>query len=93
MQDMLPLFEHYGIQGRIFNSFPEPLFKYPPTKYNHHIPTLNALLKNKLKHIYTATDILQLLLRMVAVRDNQDVCSVKGIPRLMHRQERRTHCI
>ena len=68
MQDMLPVIEHYGIQGRILISFPKPLFKYPPTKYNHHIPTLNALLNNK--HIYTVTDNLQLLRRMVAVRDN-----------------------
>ena len=43
IQDMVPVFEHYGIQVRIFNSFIKPIFKYSPTKYNHHIPTLYAL--------------------------------------------------
>ena len=45
IQDMVPVFEHYGIQVRIFNSFIKRIFKYPLTKYNHHIPTLNALVK------------------------------------------------
>ena len=77
IQDMVPVFEHYGIQVRIFNSFIKPIFKYSPTKYNHHIPTLYALVKNN--HIYTANDNLQMLRQMVAVRENQDV-SVKASP-------------
>ena len=56
MQDMVRVFEHYGIQVRIFNSFIKPIFKYSPTKYNHHIPTLYALVKTN--HIYTANDNL-----------------------------------
>ena len=77
IQDMVPVFEHYGIQVRIFNSFIKPIFKHSPTKYNHHIPTLYALVKNN--HIYTANDNLQMLRQMVAVRENQDV-SVKASP-------------
>ena len=77
IQDMVPVFEHYGIQVRIFNSFIKPIFKYSPTKYNHHIPTLYALVKNN--HIYTASDNLQMLRQMVAIRENQDV-SVKASP-------------
>ena len=77
IQDMVPVFEHYGIQVRIFNSFIKPIFKYSPTKYNHHIPTLYALVKNN--HIYTANDNLQMLRQMVAIRENQDV-SVKASP-------------
>ena len=50
VQDMVPVFEHYGIQVRIFNL--KLIFKYSPTKCNHHIPTLYALVKNH--HIYTA---------------------------------------
>ena len=77
IQDMVPVFEHYGIQVRIFNSFIKPIFKYSPTKYNHHIPTLYAVVKNN--HIYTASDNLQMLRQMVAIRENQDV-SVKASP-------------
>ena len=77
IQDMVPVFEHYGIQVRIFNSFIKPIFKYSPTKYNHHIPTLYALVKNN--HIYTASDNPQMLRQMVAIRENQDV-SVKASP-------------
>ena len=77
IQDMVPVFEHYGIQVRIFNSFIKPIFKYSPTKYNHHIPTLYALVKNN--HIYTANDNLQMLRQMVTIRENQDV-SVKASP-------------
>ena len=77
IQDMAPVFEHYGIQVRILNSFIKPIFKYSPTKYNHHIPTLYALVKNS--HIYTANDNLQMLRQMVAIRENQDV-SVKAFP-------------
>ena len=77
IQDMVPVFEHYGIQVRIFNSFIKPMFKYSPTKYNHHIPTLYALVKNN--HIYTANDNLQMLRQMVTIRENQDV-SVKASP-------------
>ena len=77
IQDMVPVFEHYGIQVRIFNSFINPIFKYTPTKYNHNIPTLYALVKNN--HIYTANDNLQMLRQMVAIRENQDV-SVKASP-------------
>ena len=77
MQDMVPVFEHYGIQVRIFNSFIKPIFKYSPTKYNHHIPTLYALLKNY--HIYTANYNLQMLRQLDAIRENQDV-SVKASP-------------
>ena len=77
IQDMVPVFEHYGIQVRIFNSFIKPIFKYSPTKYNHHIPTLYALVNNN--HIYTANENLQMLRQMVAVRENQDV-SVKASP-------------
>ena len=77
IQDMVPVFEHYGIQVRIFNSFIKPIFKYSPTKYNHHIPTLYALVKSN--HIYTANDNLQMLRQMVAIRENQDV-SVKASP-------------
>ena len=72
IQDMVPVFEHYGIQVRILNSFIKPIFKYSPTKYNHH-----ALAKNN--HIYTANDNLQMLRQMVTVRENQDV-SVKASP-------------
>ena len=77
IQNMVPVFEHYGIQVRIFNSFIKPIFKYSPTKYNHHIPTLYALVRNN--HIYTANDNLQMLRQMVAIRENQDV-SVKASP-------------
>ena len=77
IQDMVPVFERYGIQVRIFNSFIKPIFKYSPTKYNHHIPTLYASVKNN--HIYTASDNLQMLRQMVAIRENQDV-SVKASP-------------
>ena len=77
IQDMVPVFEHYGIQVRILNSFIKPIFKYSPTKYNHHLPTLYALVKNN--HIYTANDNLQMLRQMVAIRENQDV-SVKASP-------------
>ena len=84
IQDMVPVFEHYGIQVRIFNSFIKPIFKHSPTKYNHHIPTLqpsiptlHARVKNN--HIYTANDNLQMLRQMVALRENQDV-SVKASP-------------
>ena len=77
IQDMVPVFEHYGIQVRIFNSFANPIFKYTPTKYNHHIPTLYALVKNN--HIYTANDNLQMLKQMVTIRENQDV-TVKASP-------------
>ena len=77
IQDMVPVFEHYGIQVRIFNSFIKPIFKYSPTKYNHHIPTLYALVKNN--HVYTANDNLQMLRQMAAIRENQDV-SVKASP-------------
>ena len=77
MQDMVPVFEHYGIQVRIFNSFINPIFKYTPTKYNHNIPTLYALAKNN--HIYTASDNLQMLRQMVTIRENQDV-TVKASP-------------
>ena len=77
IQDMMPVFEHYGIQIRILNSFIKPIFKYSPTKYNHHIPTLYALVTNN--HIYTANDNLRMLRQMVAIRQNQDV-SVKASP-------------
>ena len=77
IQDMVPVFEHYGIQVRIFNSFMKPIFKYSPTKYKHHIPALYALVKNN--HIYTANDNLQMLRKLVAIRANQDV-SVKASP-------------
>ena len=77
IQDMVPVFEHCGIQVRIFNSFIKPILKYSPTKYNHHIPTLYALVKNN--RIYTANDNLQMLRQMVAIRENQDV-SVKASP-------------
>ena len=77
IQDMVPVFEHYGIQVRIFNSFIKPIFKYSPTKYNHHIPTSYALVKKN--HIYTANDNLQMLRQMVVIRENQDV-SVKASP-------------
>ena len=77
IQDMVPVFAHYGIQVRIFNSFIKPIFKYSPTKYNHHIPTLYALVKNN--RIYTANDNLQMLRQMVVIRENQDV-SVKASP-------------
>ena len=40
IQDMVPVFEHYGIQMRIFNSVRKLIFKYSPTKYNRHTPTL-----------------------------------------------------
>ena len=75
IQDMVPVFEHYGIQVRIFNPFITPIFKYSPTKYNHQMPTLYALVKYN--HIYTANDNLQMLRQMVAIRENQDV-SVKA---------------
>ena len=77
IQDKVPVFERYGIQVRIFNSFIKPIFKYSPTKYNHHIPTLYASVKNN--HIYTASDNLQMLRQMVTLRENQDV-SVKASP-------------
>ena len=73
MQDMVS----DGIQARIFNSFINPIFKYTPTKYNHDIPTLYALVKNN--HIYTANDNLQMLRQMVTIRENQDV-TVKASP-------------
>ena len=77
IQDMVPVFENYSIQVRIFNSFIKPIFKYSPTKYNHHKTTLYALVKNN--HIYTANDNLHTLRQMVAIRENQDV-SVKASP-------------
>ena len=77
IQDMVPVFEHYGIQVRIFNSFINPIFKYTPTKYNHHLPTLYALVKNN--HIYTANDNLQMLRQMVTIHEDQDV-TVKASP-------------
>ena len=40
IQEMMPVFEHYGIQARIFNSFIKPICKYSPIEYTHHIPTL-----------------------------------------------------
>ena len=46
IRDMVPVFEHHGIQVSIFNSFINPIFKYSPTKYNHHVPTLYALVRN-----------------------------------------------
>ena len=55
IQDMVPVFEHYGIQVRIFNSFIKPIFKYSPTKYNHHIPTLYAQLKTATSTLQTTT--------------------------------------
>ena len=51
-RDMVPVFEHYGIQVRILNSFINQLFKYSSTKYNHHIPTLHALVK-KQPHLHS----------------------------------------
>ena len=77
IQGMVPVFEHYGIQVRIFNSFINPIFKHTPTKYNHHIPTLYALVKNN--HIYTANDNLQMLRQMVTIHEDQDV-TVKASP-------------
>ena len=77
IQDMVPVFEHYGIQVRIVNSFITPIFKYSPTKYNHHIPPLYAPVKNN--HIYTTNDNVQMLRQMVTFRENQDV-AVKASP-------------
>ena len=77
IQDMVPVFEHYDIQIRIFNSFIKPIFKYSPTKYNHHIPTLYALIKNN--HTYTTNDNLQMLRQMEAIHENQNV-SVQASP-------------
>ena len=53
------------------------MFNYTPTKYNHHISILYALVKNN--HIYTANDNLQTLRQMVTIRENQDV-TVKASP-------------
>ena len=73
----MPVFEQYGIQVRILDSFINPMFKYSPTKYSHQIPRLYALVENN--HIYTANDNLQMLRQMVMLRENQDV-SVKASP-------------
>ena len=90
IRDMVPVFEHYGIEVRIFNSCINPIFKYSPTKYKHNIPTLYALVKNN--HIYTARHNLQMLRQMVPIREHQDVSVQASTDNHISKQDEPTEC-
>ena len=71
IREMIPVFDHYGIQVRIFDVFINPIFKYQPQKYNHHIPTLYAITKNN--HIYTCNDNVKMLQQMLTTSETRDI--------------------
>ena len=57
--DMTKVFEYFNLQVRIYDAFENLIYKHEPTRKNHNIPALYAIVKNS--HIYTANDNLRML--------------------------------
>ena len=59
MTNMTKVFEHFNLQVRIYDLFHTLVFKRDPTKRDHNIPALYAIVKNS--HIYAVSDNLNML--------------------------------
>ena len=85
IQDVVPFFEHFRLQLRVFNMFYQCIYKYDPEKVNHHYHALYCICKDE--HVYTCNYEVKQLQQTVTCENPAELIKVTPHYRIQKDEE------